>query len=304
MTYDEVIAAFFTAPTDPDAHPEPVRRGAPARRLRDAIEPLAMHSVWSRTTCEALAAEGLDFFASYVGGRAGSLGRPSAAVVAATFAVFEPGMIAGAYEAARAACDRDRLLAVRQDATIESLHQVLGGEDPAAVEHVSGVLQRALAAAPLLGRPLFAGLAELPWPDDGLGRLWRCCELLRELRGDGHVGVLVAEPIDGVEASILTELWLGGPLGAYSGTRGWSPEQLAAAADRLAGRGLLEGGELTDEGRRLRDRVEAATDRSVQAVVAAIGDPFDEVVEQLSGFSARCVAAATFPPDPLKRAAG
>jgi hypothetical protein len=305
MRYDDVVAAFFTASPDPAASPEPVRTGAPARRLRDAIEPLAMHSVWSRRTNEALAACGLDFFASYVGGRAAALGEPSPPVVAATFAVFEPAMITATYEAARAACPRDRLVAEREQATIASLHDVLDDQGRAAdVEHVVEVLRRGLAAATPLGRPLFAGLAGEPWPADPVGRLWRCCELLREHRGDGHVAVLAAEGLDAVEANIATELWLGMELGSYSATRGWAPEQLQAAVQRLERRGLMVEGQLTIEGLDLRVRIEQATDRAERAILTAIGADLDPVVELLADWSAACVTAGAFPPDPFKRAAG
>lgn len=301
MHYDDVIAALFTAPADPAFRPEPVRRGAGARRLRDAIEPLAMHSVWSRRTNEALAGCGLDFFSSYVGARAALLGNPSPAVVAATFAVFEPSMVIGPYEAARAACDRDRLLATRDEATVASLAEVLAGVD---VGDVVAVLRRGLDAASPLGRPLFAGLAALPWPEDPVGQLWRCCELLREHRGDGHVAVLVAEGLDPVEANIVTELWLGMDLGTYSATRGWGAAALESGCTRLTERGLLAAGALTIEGQDLRVRIEQATDRAERAVLSAIGADLDEVVDHLTDWSAACVAARAFPPDPFKRAAG
>ena len=44
MDYDEVVAAFFHP--SPEGIVPPVVAGAsPARRLRDAIEPIAMHAV-------------------------------------------------------------------------------------------------------------------------------------------------------------------------------------------------------------------------------------------------------------------
>jgi hypothetical protein len=301
VNYDDVIAAFFTAPPDPALVPAPARSTAPARRLRDAIEPLAMHSVWSRRTNEALAAHGLDFLASYVGGRAAALGEPLPSVVVATFGVFEPGMLTATYDAARQACDRRTLLAERERATIESLHDVLDDID---VTGVVAALRRGVDAGSVLGRPLFAGLSDLSWPDDPVGQLWRCCELLREHRGDGHIGVLVAEGLDPVEANVVTELWVGMALGSYSGTRGWGPDALAAACRRLESRGLVLDGALTIEGLDVRIRLEQATDRGEQAVIDAIGDEFEAVVGQLVEWSAACVAAGAFPPDPFKRAAG
>ena len=58
--------------------PAPVVGAGPARRLRDAIEPIAMHAVWARRTNERLAGLGLDFLGGYVWGRAAALGEPDA----------------------------------------------------------------------------------------------------------------------------------------------------------------------------------------------------------------------------------
>ncbi|MEO5710294.1 MAG: hypothetical protein ABIQ59_10785, partial [Nocardioidaceae bacterium] len=90
MDYSDVIAAAFVTQPEGTPVPEVVAAGSPARRLRDACEPVAMHAVWSAGTNAALAAHGLDFLSSYIGGRATCLGQPVGAVVASAFAWFEP----------------------------------------------------------------------------------------------------------------------------------------------------------------------------------------------------------------------
>ena len=95
MDYADAVAAFFVPRDEETPPPAAVTEGSPARRLRDACEPVAMHAVWNRTTNERLAQLGLDFLTSYVGGRGASLGDPAGAVVAAAFAWFEPGLEAG-----------------------------------------------------------------------------------------------------------------------------------------------------------------------------------------------------------------
>ena len=132
MDYDEVVAAFFQ-PSPEGVVPPPVADASPARRLRDAIEPIAMHAVWSRRTNERLAGLGLDFLSGYVWGRAAALGEPTAGVVVSSFAVFEPGMLAAVYEQGRTSCSRSDLVAARTETTIESLHDVLDGADVAHV---------------------------------------------------------------------------------------------------------------------------------------------------------------------------
>ena len=48
-----------------------------------------------------------------------------------------------------------------------------------------------MAAADPTGRPMFAGLSRLPWPDHQLGQLWHAATQLREYRGDGHLAACV-----------------------------------------------------------------------------------------------------------------
>jgi len=301
MDYDDILNASSTPPSVPDTALVRLAAAGPARRLRDAMEPLAMHPVWSHRTNEALAEEGLDFLTSYVGGRAALLGEPTAGVVAAAFAVFEPNLVQATYETARATCPLARLVEIREAVTTESLNQVLG---TASVTEVVGALALAVDASPSVGRPLFAGSTDRPRPADPVGALWRLSESLREHRGDTHVAVCLAEGLDGVEMNILTELWLGMELGTYSATRGWAPERISEAADALAGRGIVDGGTLTPLGAELRQRIEDRTDVGERTAVDALGDRFETVVNQLEAWSAMCVDARAFPPDPFKRAAG
>ena len=75
MDYADAVAAFFVPRQEDTVLPVAVAEGSPARRLRDACEPVAMHAVWSRTVNERLAQLGLDFLSGYVGARAASLGE-------------------------------------------------------------------------------------------------------------------------------------------------------------------------------------------------------------------------------------
>ena len=140
----------------PGIVPAPVVAASPARRLRDAIEPIAMHSVWSRRTNERLHGLGLDFLGGYVWGRAAALGEPDPGVVVSSFAVFEPAMLTATYEQARAACPREEMLAARAEATIASLRETL---TDAGVAPIADRLAAAVSSADATGRPLFAGLA-------------------------------------------------------------------------------------------------------------------------------------------------
>jgi hypothetical protein len=304
MDYDDAVATFASPRPAGTPLPEVVGAGGPARRLRDACEPLAMHALWNRRTNERLAALGLDFLTGYVWGRAASLGEPSPPVVAAVFAWFEPGLLAGLYETARTAVPRERLLTVRDAATAASLAEVLAGDDPEEVAEVADLLADAVERADGTGRPLFSGLRGRGRPGDPYQRLWWACDLVREHRGDSHVAVANTAGLGPVEMNVLTECWIGMPLLSYTATRGWPEAAMSAAVDGLEARGWLRDGALTDAGRAARVGIEDRTDAAEQPIAAALGDRLDEVVARLDGWSERCIAAGAFPADTLKRAAG
>ena len=302
MDYAEARAAFFQPRADDAAAAGTSGWTSRARSLRDAIEPIATICFWSQPAYDAYAAEGLDFLQGYVWGRGCVLGQPEGTVVASSFGVFEPGLIVALYDAARAACPLPRIRAAKEKGAVSALHEVLGAPD--GVADAVRALRRGLAAADPSGRPMYAGASALAWPDDDLGALWHGCTLLREHRGDGHLAACVAAGLSGLEANLLTEIRVGWEPLAYTATRGWSPEVMQAAIDKLAVRGLIAEGRLTDAGHWLRDGVEETTDRLVQPVVDAVGDDLPALVEQLDGWARQIVDAGWFPPDPYKRASG
>lgn len=302
MDYSEARAAFFQPRPAGAAEPGTAVWRSPARRLRDAIEPIATVCFWSEPAVARYAEVGLDFLGGYVWGRGCVLGEPEGAVVASAFGVFEPGLIATLYDAARLACGLAEVRAAKQAGAVEALRTVLG--EPGGLGHAVEVLRRAAAAADPSGRPMHAGLTALSWPEDPLGQLWHACTILREHRGDGHLAACVAAGLSGLEANLLTELTVGWEPLAYTATRGWSPEAMRAGLARLEARGLTDQGELSSDGRRLRYDVEDTTDRLVQPVIDAIGADLPALTDTLAGWSARIVEHGWFPPDPYKRASG
>jgi hypothetical protein len=223
-------------------------------------------------------------------------------VVAAAFATFEPGLVIAAYDKARRQCGRAGLLAARDEATIDSLAEVLNGAD---VTRAVTALRRGVDAADGTGRPLFSGLRSLGWPDHPVGQLWRACDLLREHRMDGHVAACISSGVGPVAMNVMTELWLGMSLGQHTmGYRGWSEGDVALAVADLERRGLVACGILTPAGRQLRDDIEERTDAMQQSVIDAIGDDLDATITSLDAWSTRCIEAGSFPPDIFKRATG
>jgi len=301
MDYDSAVSAMFRVMPEDAPPPPPTLTASPARRLRDAIEPVATHAIWARGPNEALARLGLDFLTGYVWSRAAALGEPPAPVVVAAFGVFEPNLLSVLYDTGRAACGRARVLATRAEATITSLAGILNGAD---IARAATALRRAVEAADGTGRVLFSGLRSLEWPEEPVGQLWRACEALREHRGDSHLAASVAAGLDPVEMNVLSELWLGMPIGSHTTTFGWPADAAEAAASRLQGRGFVDGGQLTTAGRVFRDEIEARTDAQQQAIIDALDDDFDASVAAVNTWSTACVAAGAYPPDPYKRAGG
>jgi hypothetical protein len=289
--HDMVMASFEVPGSWP---PPPPPATTPARRLRDVTGPIGEHAIWSAGTNQVLAKLGLAFVPAYLWGRAVGLGDPSGAVVATAFAIYEPRLIATLYDHARRQCGRAGFVAAREEATVASLSDVLGDAD---VRSAVAVLRRGLDAADGSGRLLFAGLRSLDWPESPVGQLWRACQLVREHRGDSHMAVWMAAGFSPVAINLLTELWLGMPLGVYTALRrGWSEDDIAVAVADLEGRGLVAGGEITPAGRQVRDDIEDRTDVLEQPIVDAMGDDFEAVTTALDGWSAAAAATGAFPP--------
>lgn len=299
MDYAEARATFFQ-PRSGDI-PQSGRR-SPARALRDAMEPIAMICYWGEPANDAYAALGLDFLQGYVWGRASTLGEPSAGVVASAFGVFEPGLVAELYAAGRAKASIEQIREARERGSVAALEQVLGSPD--GLGEIIATLRRGAEAGDPTGRPLYAGLRDLPWPEHPLGQLWHGCTMLREFRGDTHLATCVATGLSGLEANLLTELHVGWDPHTYTATRGWSPEAMTDATTALESRGLVADGALTEQGAALRSDVEEATDMLVAPVLRAIDSQLAVLVNTLDVWSRKVVEAGAFPPDPLKRAAG
>jgi hypothetical protein len=306
VDYAEAVDVFFAPAPDNTATPAAVAEGSPARRLRDALEPLSMHAVWSEAVNKAIAAIGLDdFFMAYVCGRGAPLGETPGSVVAAAFGVFEPGLVASLWEEGRRTVALPELIAERDRATAASLRATIGDVAPEAdVMRVAEVLERAVAGVDGTARTLFSALRSQPRLVDPYGRLWRAADLVREHRGDSHLAACVAAGLDPVRMGVLSEVWVGYPVGEYSGTRAWPQETHSAGVARLEADGLIAHGRITEKGRAFRDGIEAATDIAQDDVVAAVGADLDDVIATLDAWSQACIDAHCFPVDLRKRAAG
>ena len=103
---------------------------------------------------------------------------------------------------------------------------------------------------------------------------------------------------------VLSEVWVGFPVGEYSGTRAWSEDATARRSRAWSPTGSSRTGRSPRRARPSATPIETATDTAQDDLLAAVGDDLDSVVEQTDAWSQRCVEGDAFPPDIRKRAAG
>ena len=262
------------------------------RDLRNVCEPIGANVYFAPEAHQRYTALGLNYASGYFCSRGASLGRPSGLVVAAAFGVFSPAVVVPAVEDGWSKTDPETILQARREGAVASLHRLLGEPDESQIQRAVELLQRAFDVAEHAGHPLYAGLRSLPFPDEPLARLWRCCDMLREHRGDSHIAVWTRAGLRPIEIQLLSEIQLGIPPKTYSATRGWTPQQMDAALDEMRGRGWLDDqNALTPQGAAFRDRIESDTDEMEVPLIDAIGDDLDELLGLLRPWASAIVAA-------------
>ncbi len=303
----ETIATFFLTPGDTPIA-VPAIPSSPARRLRDSVEVIATIGWWSREAADGFISLGHGFFDGYVWGRASALGPNVApSVVVSAFGAFSAALLAPVYEQARTVSSVDEILAARFTGASAGLRAATKAVDGGLIDALGSSMLESLATIDPGFRPLFAALQAQPIPEDPHGRLWRAAELFREHRGDSHLAACTVHNVGRAEMNVLTEVWLGYPVGEYSKTRGFSEDELRGAVASLQSRNWFDDHDaLTAEGRAARDRIEAFTDESQRALVASFGgaEAVDALVAQAQVVSDSVMAHRAAPADPRKRLAG
>src|SRR5688572_12522200 len=167
-------------------HPAPVLDPAQVARAYRGIEPLHSHLYFAPEHDEHFSALGLrPGRMSYFAGRAAPMGAVGAGVVTATFYNFSPSLVAHMVPRMWTLASPEQVIATRWDVARTSLTRLLGDEalESAEFAELAGLLREACDALTPEGRPLYAGHADLAWPNDPLLDLWHAATLLREYRG-------------------------------------------------------------------------------------------------------------------------
>lgn len=256
-------------------------------RLRRAIETFHAVCYFAPEVIQPYRDAGLHPWNAYFGQRAAPLGAVSAATVTATFYNFNPRLVERSIPSVWDHITPTRATELRVDGTATALRRLVGDlPDDALLSELAGIIRNANACLDYAGRPLAGAHMAIGPPDDPLMSLWWAVTVLREYRGDGHVAVLVAEGVGPIEALITSSGYGDGTVEFYQKNRAWSLEEWETAVDRCRSNGWISGdGSLTASGRELRDRIEASTDRTVAAVIDALGENLDRVIDVIKPIS-------------------
>ncbi len=279
------------------------------RALARLAEPFHAVTYYSRELVDLTDAGYRGWWHAYFGYRPAPMGAVSASTVTAAFYNFAPRMVARAVPGVWEIRSPAETSALRRDRVTTALHRIFDGvAGPAAIAEGAG-LARALAEAPIAGRPVYGGYAAEEWPDDDLTALWHGCTLFREHRGDSHNLALAAAAVDGIECQVLMAGRGHGNAPTIKAIRGWTDDEWDAAVDRLVDRGWADAdGSLTDRGNRGRSEIEAHTDELTGPVVATLGpDGTDRLRTALEPLVAHLKAtgevSGRWPPDHLLKPA-
>ncbi|RDH75519.1 hypothetical protein DVS77_26325 [Mycolicibacterium moriokaense] len=268
-------------------------------RTLDRLHSTIYFAAEARERFSALGLENqrMQYFAS----RSAAMGAVNAKVVAATFYNFNPELVATGIPAAWEIASPAEVTRARYEVVDVLMPKILGEERVRSAEfaHSMSIVRRIAEAIPNAdGRPLFAGHAELDWPDTPHAQLWHAITLLREHRGDGHISALVAHQVSGIEA-LITHVATGTGFDPEVGRklRGWSQQQWDDTVEVLRTRGLLDAaGQLTAAGKDLRTKIEDLTDELGCAPWQAVPDgDVQELVALGELIRERVVASGVFP---------
>ncbi|MEU7785549.1 hypothetical protein [Amycolatopsis sp. NPDC049159] len=249
-----------------------------ARRTWRLLEPYHGMIYFAPEAAAAYEKLGLTGRAGYFASRSAALGAVPAPVVVATFYNFNPALVRASITAAWSTTDPDAVLAARYAAADRALRGILGEATGSPEMRRAAALAREAAetvAGDVIGRPLFAAHAALPWPTEPHLVLWHAQTLLREYRGDAHIAALLTARLDGIEA-LLTHAASGAvPAETLRTSRSWSEGDWNRAAARLRERDWLTGDAdpaFTPAGAVRRAEIEEATDENSVTPYAHIGE--------------------------------
>lgn len=235
--------------------------------------------------------------AGYFASRSAPLGVVPAEVVIATFYNFAPSRVRKAIPSVWDKATPESVLAARLAVADAALTRLLGDVVTSdELAEAAALAREATTAADIVGRPLYAAHAALPWPEPPHLQLWHAATLLREHRGDGHIAALTLAGLSGGEA-VVSYLATGKsmPEDLLRATRGYDEAEWAALKQQLRDKGLFtDDDQFTAAGQAQRDDVEARTDAAAAAPYDHLGLERTERLTELVRPWARSITKQIF----------
>ena len=226
--------------------------------------------------------------------RSAPMGPVKAEVVWSAFFNPNPLAIRRLIPAAWDAAAPDAILAAQAEAFSGPLADAVASMDRGDLAELAA-LSRAVCETAIEhheGRPIFAGLASLPFPAEDHMMIWHAAKLLREHRGDGHVAALVVEELGRIDALVIHAAFDGFPAEMLRRSRRWSQEEWNASVASLYRRGWVTDAvepTLTDEGFARRRWIEDRTDQLAAIAFEPIGNDGIERLIELGGRFSRAL---------------
>ncbi len=206
----------------------------------------------------------------YIASRAAPLAPAGSDATIAAFGSISPVGIRLAFDLVEKHTSFDELWNVRDEAVLVGLREHAPAVlDPLA--ELGPVLWPVVESLPAVGRVFFAAHLRMPRPPDPVLSGWHAVNCVREWRGDVHWAIVAANGLDGVEASILHNAWLGYERDWLPKSRGTDPADLERGWSSLERKGLARGSDVAPDGVALRQHIEDETDRLSSAPWERIG---------------------------------
>ncbi len=196
----------------------------------------------------------------YIASRAAPLAPAGPDATIAAFGSISPFGIRIAFDLVAQHTTFEDVWDARNAAVVDGLHE-FAPEIVEPLQDLGPQLWPIVEQLPSVGRVFFGAHLRMPRPDDPLLSGWHAVNCLREWRGDTHWALVASAGINGTEASILHNAWLGYERDWLAKSRGTPPDDLARAWKSLTDKGLVRADEVTAEGIALRQHLEDETDR-------------------------------------------
>ncbi len=219
---------------------------------------------------------GVDANRGYFALRAAPMGRATPLLIGNAFAFFPPAMVAKLVQRSWDRNPPERVLAVAVPHLAEAARSVFGSLED--VVELADRMGEAAEAAWCEGRMLATAWRTVSWPDEPAARLFGAATVLREHRGDGHILALAEHGLSPLQGMLLAAARRGKDPVAVATTRGWRPDDVAAARAGLEARGALDDDGITATGRDLWEWAETTTDRLAAQPWGVLGDAVEDVV--------------------------